>query len=121
MALEDERTLVGISENRHEAELALDELLSISTPKVEFASPLEAAKFVGDLERTTTDTIHRLHELARKRNDYALEVLLHCLITERVEEERWSDELTALMDQFSQHPGQVHVLDREWGQRIEHN
>src|ERR1051326_3326506 len=51
------------------------ELGAIAAPRINFESPLEAVKMVRDLERSTTDMIHRLYELARKENDYALEIL----------------------------------------------
>src|SRR5688572_9502230 len=63
-----------------------------------FAGPLEAVRFVRDMERKTTESIHRLYELARKEADHALEVRLHWFITEQVEEEAWSDELMAMME-----------------------
>jgi ferritin len=83
------------------------ELRTVPAPKADFTSPLDAANTVRDLERTTTEMIHHLYELARKENDYALEVLLHWYITEQVEEEKWSGELAALMQQFQEHPGEV--------------
>ncbi len=43
------------------------ELLAIGAPKNEFASPLEAVNSVRDLERATTETIHRLFELRVRR------------------------------------------------------
>ena len=92
---------------------------TLAAPKAEFCSPLEAANTVRDLERTTTGTIHRLYELARKEGDYALEVLLHWYVTEQVEEEKWSSELAALMGQFNDHPGQMFMLDHQWGKRVE--
>jgi ferritin len=94
------------------------EFLAIPAPKSNFESPLEAVKSVRDLERVTTETIHRLYELARKESDYPLEVLLHWFITEQVEEEKWSGELMAQMDQFHAHPGQVFMLDHQWGKRV---
>ena len=97
------------------------DLGSIPAPKANFESPLEAVKSVRDLERTTTEMIHRLYELARKQSDYALEVLLHWYITEQVEEEQWSDELAALMEQFHEHPEQVFMLDHRWGRRAKEN
>jgi len=96
-------------------------LEALAAPKTEFSSPLEAANTVRDLERATTGTIHRLCELARKEGDYALEVLLHWYVTEQVEEEQWSSELAALMGQFSDHPGQLFMLDHQWGKRVEGN
>ena len=83
------------------------ELRTVPAPKADFTSPLDAANAVRDQERSTTEMIHRLSELARKEGDYALEVLLHWYITEQVEEEKWSSELAALMLQFQEHPGEV--------------
>jgi ferritin len=94
------------------------ELGAISAPWTSFESPLEAAKSVRDLERNTTVLIHGLYELARKEGDYALEVLLHWFITEQVEEEQWSGELMAQMEQFYEHPGQLFMLDYQWGKRV---
>jgi ferritin len=79
----------------------------VPAPKGDFTSPLDAANAVRDQERATTEMIHRLYELARKEGDYALEVLLHWYITEQVEEEKWSGELAALMEQFQERPGEV--------------
>ena len=96
-------------------------LTSLPDPKGEFASALEAVKSVRDLERATTEMVHRLFELARKEGDSALEVLLQWYITEQVEEEKWSDELMTLMEQFHDHPGQVFMLDHQWGKRAKEN
>lgn len=97
------------------------ELLAIPAPRTEFDSPLEAVNAVRDLERATTETIHRLYELARTENDYALEVRLHWFITEQIEEEKWSSELASLMQQFHEHAGQVFMLDHQWGKRLKEN
>jgi ferritin len=94
------------------------ELGAIPAPPANFESPLEAAKSVRDLEHATTDTIHRLFELARNEGDHALEVLLHWFITEQVEEEKWADELMSLMQQFHEHRGRVFMLDQQWGKRV---
>ena len=58
----------------------------MAAPRAEFSSPLDAVNAVRDLERATTEAIHRLYDLARKEGDYALEVLLHWYIAEQVEE-----------------------------------
>src|SRR6185503_17942818 len=94
------------------------ELAAIGAPKVNFSLPLEAAKAVRDMERATTESIHRLFEMSRKEGDYALEVLLHWYITEQVEEEQWAQELTALVEQFHERPGQLFMLDHQWGKRV---
>lgn len=94
------------------------ELASLGAPKNTFSSPLEAVKTVLEMERGTTAAIYKLYEQAAKENDYALEVLLHWYITEQVEEEKWAEELTALMEQFHAHPGQLQMLDHQWGKRV---
>jgi ferritin len=94
------------------------ELAAIAAPKVNFSSALEAARAVRDMERATTESIHRLFEMSRKEGDYALEVLLHWYITEQVEEEQWAQELTALVEQFHERPGQLFMLDHQWGKRV---
>lgn len=93
-------------------------LADIPAPKVDFASPLEAVECVRDLEQTTTAMIYHLFELARNEGDHALETLLHWFIDEQVEEEKWSSELVVLMQQFHEHPGQVFMLDHQWGKRV---
>ena len=94
------------------------ELGAISAPPKDFSSPLQAVTLVRDAERATTAQIHALFDLAKKESDPALETLLHWYITEQVEEEQWSDELTALMTQFHAHPGQLFMLDHQWGKRV---
>lgn len=94
------------------------ELGALPAPKADFANPLEAAKFVLGLERHTTELIHKLYELAGKEADYALQVRLHWLIEEQVEEEQWGEELVALLGQFGGNPGQLYMLDHHWGKRV---
>lgn len=95
------------------------ELLSIPAPAANFESPFEAVKFVRDLERATTEMIHRLYELACKESDHALAMLLHWYITEQVEEEQWSTELAEVVEQVKDRPGQLFMLDHQWGKRAE--
>jgi len=94
------------------------ELEAIPAPKINFKSPLEAARHVAELEKATTGTIHKLFELAEQDKDAALQVCLHWFINEQVEEEQWSTELLELMTQFSEHPGQLFMLDHQWGKRV---
>jgi len=94
------------------------EIGDVKAPWTHFESALEAVKSVRDLERATTDTIHRLYELARKESDYAVEVLLHWFIAEQVEEEKWSGELMTLTEQFHERVGQMFMLDHQWGKRV---
>lgn len=93
------------------------ELGAIAAPKAGFANPLIAVQSVQALERATTATIHKLVDVARKENDYALEVLLHWFVSEQVEEEQWTTELLAQMEQFYEKPSQLYMLDHHWGKR----
>jgi ferritin len=45
------------------------ELRTILAPVADFTSSSDPANAVWDLERATTDTIHRLYELTRKEGD----------------------------------------------------
>jgi ferritin len=116
--VEDERTHAGKFIEHVLDRSGQVELAALPAPKNTFRTPLEAVKHVRDLERHTTQTIHNLCELARKEGDWALEVLLHWFIDEQVEEEQWADELTALMEQFHGNPGQLYMLDHQWGKRV---
>jgi ferritin len=95
------------------------DLGALPAPQTTFASALEATRAIRDWERTTTDKIHRLFDLARREGDYALEVLLHWFVAEQVEEEQWSGELAALTGQFHEHPAELFMLDHQWGKRTE--
>ena len=90
---------------------------ALAAPQSTFETPLEAIQSVQAVERATTALIEKLMTLARKEGDYALEVLLHWFIGEQVEEEQWTTELTAEMEQFYKKPGQLYMLDHQWGKR----
>ncbi len=91
---------------------------ALAAPQSTFEHPLEAIQNVQAVERATTALIDKLMTLARKEGDYALEVLLHWFIGEQVEEEQWTTELTAEMEQFYKKPGQLYMLDHQWGKRV---
>src|SRR5687768_7027617 len=89
-------------------------LAAVGAPQANMESPLQAVNAVRDMERATTESIHRLFQAAREEGDYALEVLLHWYITEQVEEEQWAEELAAMVKQFHDRPGQLFMLDHQW-------
>ena len=94
------------------------ELAAIGAPKNEFANTLEAVKHVLDLERATTTLIHRLYEQALAEKDYGLAGALQWFIEEQVEEEQGAEELVNLTTQFYAHPGQMFMLDHQWGKKV---
>ncbi len=116
--VEDERTHAAKFIEHMVNRNAKVELSSLPAPKNEFGNPLEAVKHVLELERLTTSMINKLYDLAIKENDPALKVLLHWFVNEQVEEEKWAEELTMLAEQFHKNPGQMFMLDHQWGKRV---
>lgn len=74
------------------------ELLDIKAHKVTYKEPLDVAKAVLEHEKTVTQSIYKLHDLAKKHNDYATEIFLHGYISEQIEEE---DMALGIIDKFT--------------------
>lgn len=49
--------------------------------------PLEVANKIYEHEKTVTQSIYKLHDMAKKADDYATEVFMHSYIEEQTEEE----------------------------------
>ena len=95
------------------------ELAAIPAPKGDFASPLDAAQCARQAQRTTTELIYTLHEMAGEEKDSALEALLDRFITRQVANEKWADELSDAIEQFQDRAEQMLMLDAQWGRRRE--
>jgi len=93
------------------------ELAAIPAPKSHFSSPLDAATCARQAQRTTTELIYRLHEMAGEEKDTVLEALLNRFITMQVANEKWSDELNDMIQQFQDRAEQMLMLDAQWGRR----
>ena len=93
-------------------------LKAIDAPAVDFASPVAVWEMVLAHEQKVTGLINKLYAQAVTENDYASQTFLTWFITEQVEEEQWSGELMSLMEQFHGHPGQLFMLDHQWGKRV---
>jgi ferritin len=93
------------------------ELGAIPAPKNDFASPLDASQCAQQMERTTTEMLYRLNEMAGEEKDGALEVLLNRLIAAQARNEKWTTELTGLIEQFHDRAEQMLMLDAQWARR----
>lgn len=62
-------------------------LLDIKAETTSIVEPLEVAKMVLEHEKKVTASIYRLHDIAKKNDDYATEIFLHEYISEQIEEE----------------------------------
>lgn len=62
-------------------------LLDIKAENIDVKEPLEVAKMVLEHEKKVTASIYRLHDIAKKNDDYATEIFLHEYISEQIEEE----------------------------------
>ena len=82
----------------------------ISAPRNSFASLMEAAKSVYDLERANTAGVNAAYETALRAKDYATQVMLHWFINEQVEEEAWSDKMLVKVQEATC-PGALDMLD----------
>lgn len=61
-------------------------------------TPLEVAKIIYEHERKVSSRIYRLHDLAKRNDDYATEIFMHSYIEEQIEEE---DITKTIVDQFT--------------------
>jgi ferritin len=95
------------------------ELAAIPAPKSDFSSPLDAARSARETQQSTTALIYRLHEMAGEARDSALEALLNRFITRQAANEKWSDELNDMIEQFEGRSEQMLMLDAQWGRRRE--
>lgn len=63
-------------------------LLDIKMENFEdISEPLEVAKKIYSHEQSVTQTIYKLHDMAKKADDYATEIFMHKYIAEQTEEE----------------------------------
>lgn len=92
-------------------------LEALSEPKFEWASPLEAWKAAYDHERSISNRIHRLVELARQEKDYPAEVMLQWFVAEQVEEEDQTRRIVEMLERIGESGRGLLWLDKELGKR----
>ena len=88
-------------------------LQPIPQPAHAWKSLLELFEQACDHERKVTASIHRLYEIAAAEKDYASHAFLEWFLTEQIEEEKTSTQMTDTLRMAGDHPGALLMLDRE--------
>jgi len=88
-------------------------LLPIDGPTSDWASPSAAVEAVLNHERSISERINRLVDLATKESDHATTVLLHWFVNEQVEEEATADTLYNQVKMVESSPHGLLMIDRE--------
>lgn len=94
-------------------------LKPIEAPKLSIRGPLNIAKMALEHEKKVTGRIYKLHDLAKKNDDYATEIFMHSYISEQIEEE---DIAKNIVDKFTlagDSTAACYAVDRELAGRID--
>jgi ferritin len=90
---------------------------NIDAPPAKFGAPLAVAKQVLEHERSVTQLINRLYEVAAQERDYVTAAQLQWFLTEQVEEEKNAGDIVARLEIAADNPNAILLLDRELGAR----
>jgi ferritin len=93
------------------------ELRAIDQPPGDFQSPLDVMQQALDHERSVTQMIERLYELAAREDDYATQAMLQWFITEQVEEEKNAGQIVEQLKMIGENRTALLMLDMQLGQR----
>lgn len=91
----------------------------IPEPRAGFNSTKAVFETALAREQANTKGIHALYKLARDRDDYATQTMLHWFIDEQVEEEQWCEEALDLLDMVGENRSALLMLDRRYGKMAE--
>lgn len=90
-------------------------LPQIAAPKVAFANPLEAFKAALGHERANTAGIYECLATAQKANDPATAEMLQWFVKEQVEEEKWAEEYSQMVERIQSSIGGMYQFDHRVG------
>ena len=93
------------------------ELLALSKPQKEWASPLEAFKAAYEHEQFITGKINDLVKIAAEEGDHAANIMLQWFVTEQVEEETSTSRVAQMLEQVGDSGTGLLMVDRELGTR----
>ncbi|NNF03732.1 MAG: ferritin [Rhodothermales bacterium] len=93
------------------------QLRTIEKPDVSFDKAIDAFRMSLENERSVTQMINELYDLAVKEGDYPLQTLLHWFIDEQVEEEEAVEEIIDSLTLAGDTGEGLLMIDRELGQR----
>ncbi len=93
------------------------ELDAIAKPPVKFKSAKEIFNQVLEHEKSVTEMIRKLYEMAVKEKDYATQAFLQWFIAEQVEEENTAAQIVQRLEMVGAEGPTLFLLDREMGMR----
>ena len=93
------------------------ELQALAAPASSFGEPIAIFEAALDHEKKVTALIHKLHETAGARKDYATQVFLQWFISEQVEEEKTASQIVETLKMIGDNRVALYMLDKELGRR----
>ena len=93
------------------------DLTSIQQPNSKFKSPLEVFQKAYEHEKTVSNMIHRLYDLAEQVNDYPTQVMLNWFVNEQVEEEKQAFLIVEQLKMIGDNSPALLYLDHQLGER----
>lgn len=93
-------------------------LLAIEQPTIDMDTVLELFEYTLDHERSVTQYINELVDLAITEKDHATNIFLQWFVTEQVEEEATVGDIIDQLKLMGESGNGIYMLDKELGQRI---
>ncbi len=93
------------------------ELAAVAAPPTDFGTPLSIFEAALEHERSVTQSIHSLYELARAKNEYPSQLVLTWFINEQVEEEKTSGTIVDQLRMIGNDAAALQMMDQRLGQR----
>jgi len=92
-------------------------LSAIQQPSSNYKSPLDVFQKAYEHEKTVSNMIHRLYDLAVKENDYPTQVMLNWFVNEQVEEEKQALLIVEQLKMIGDSSPALLYLDHQLGER----
>ena len=96
---------------------AKPELMTIEKKNFDVKEPLEVAKIILDHENKVTERIYKIHDVAKKSDDYATEIFMHQFINEQIEEEELALDIVDNFTLAGDNIAAKITIDRELGSK----
>ena len=96
---------------------AKPELMTIEMKNFDVKEPLEVAKIILDHENKVTERIYKIHDVAKKSDDYATEIFMHQFINEQIEEEELALDIVDNFTLAGDNIAAKITMDRELGSK----
>ena len=93
-------------------------LATVAGPRAEFGSPIDIFKQALEHERTVTDLINSLYELAATEKDYPTQLELQWFIDEQVEEEASVGNVVEQLEMAGDSRAALLMLNEKLGSRV---